>query len=69
MMTPEDKGAISGKLDGVPLSDCSVELSVGKHQIETANGDQAAVVWMGPHRDRVHRLGPEDHRTLFVNWY
>jgi hypothetical protein len=53
LMTPEDPGRVSGTLDGVPISDHPVEL----------------VVWMGPRLDRVHRLGPGDHRALFVNWY
>jgi len=69
MMTPEDKGTINGKLDGVLISERAVELSVGKHVIETEPGDQAAVVWMGPKIERVHRVPQSDHRTLFVNWY
>ena len=69
MLTPEDKGTLSGSLDGLPMSDGAVELSVGKHLIETATPDQAAIVWMGPKLERAHRLSPADHRALFVNWY
>lgn len=69
VMTPEDPGDISGTIDGIPISKRPVELAVGQHRIECATNCQPAVVWMGPRLDRVHRLGPGDHRALFVNWY
>jgi hypothetical protein len=69
MTTPEDKGTLSGTLDGAPLSVRPVELTVGTHRLECAQDCQAAVVWMGPRLERVHRINPGDHRMLFVNWY
>src|SRR6185369_7888608 len=69
MTTPEDKGTLSGTLDGAPLSVRPVELTVGTHRLECAADCQPAVVWMGPRLERVHRINPGDHRMLFVNWY
>jgi hypothetical protein len=69
MRTPEDKGTLSGTLDGVRISALPIQLNAGKHQIETAPGCQPAIVWVGPGVDRVHRVTPGDHRALFQNWY
>lgn len=69
IMTAEDPGTFQGTVDGVPLTNRPVELCEGPHRIECAADCQLAVVWMGPHLDRVHRIGPGDHRQLFVNWY
>jgi hypothetical protein len=68
-LIPEDPGALSGTLDGAPLPDRPVELAVGIHRIECPLDCQPTVVWVGPRLDRVHRLGPGDHRFLFNNWY
>jgi hypothetical protein len=69
LTTPEDKGTLSGTLDGVPLTGRPVELAVGKHRIETSAESLPAVVWIGPHLDRIHRINPGNHRVLFYNWY
>jgi hypothetical protein len=69
VMTPEDPGTIQGTLDGAPLTNKPVELCEGTHRIECGTNCQPAVVWMGPKLDRIHRIGPGDHRALFVNWY
>jgi hypothetical protein len=68
-VAPEDPGTLTGMLDGQPLCNRQVQLSPGMHHLECASECQPAVVWMGPHRDRIHRIGPGDHRQLFVNWY
>jgi hypothetical protein len=68
-MTPEEPGALIGSIDGNPLTNHPVQLAVGTHRIECAPDCQPAVVWVGPHLDRVHRIGPGDHRFLFCNWY
>ncbi len=69
LMAPVVEGGLSGTLDGVPLSNRPVELTVGTHRIETKPDCQAAVVWMGPRKERIGRLGGGDHRFLFVRWY
>jgi len=69
VMIPEDPGTLTGTLDGKPLTKLPVQLSAGPHRIECEPDCQPAVVWMGPRLDRVHRIGPGDHRVLFVNWY
>lgn len=69
LTTPEDPGTITGTIDGQPITAQPVELTVGTHFVECTGNAQPAVVWMGPRRDRVHRIGPGDHRQLFVNWY
>lgn len=69
IMTPEDPGTLEGTLDGVPLTNKPVDLCEGKHHLECATACQPAMVWMGPSKDRIHRIGPGDHRALFVNWY
>ena len=56
-------------LDGVPLAGKPVELTVGKHRIETAADCQPAVVWVGPRLERLHPIDDSDHLRLFVNWY
>jgi len=63
------EGDITGLLDGVPLSNQPVELSVGTHQLETASGCQPACFWVGPNCDRLPRIGRGDHQRLFSNWY
>jgi len=68
-VTPEDPGTLSGVLDGQPICNLPVELTVGTHRLECSTNCQPAVVWVGPHLDRIHRIGPGDHRALFVNWY
>lgn len=60
---------ITGTLDGVSLSDKPVQLTVGKHTIQTSNHSSVAVVWLGPSVDRVPSIAERDHRLLFVNWY
>lgn len=65
--SPEEKGTLTATLDGVPLRGQTIELSAGQHRLET--GVQAAVVWVGPQLDRIHRVRQSDHRMLFVNWY
>ena len=70
LMTPEDPGTLSNTtLDGQPFCNHPVQLSKGVHRIECPLDCQPAVVWMGPQLDRVHRIGPGDHRALFINWY
>jgi len=66
---PEEKGELNATLDGNPLTNSVVHFSVGTHTIETEAGTKAAVVWVGPRVERVHRLANRDHRFLFVNWY
>ena len=68
-LAPEDPGTLEGTLDGVPLTNQPIELCEGTHRLECAADCQPAVVWMGPRLQRVHRIGPGDHRQLFVNWY
>jgi hypothetical protein len=67
--TPEEKGTLIGTLDGVPLQGQTIELTAGQHRLETGAKNQAAVVWVGPQLERIHRLRQSDHRLLFVNWY
>jgi hypothetical protein len=67
LMTPEASGNISGTIDGVRLSNHPVVLAQGEHRIETTPGLQAAVVWMGPRLERVHRIGRGNPRGLFEN--
>ena len=68
-VSKEDPGVLQGTLDGVPLTEHPIELCEGTHQLECAADCQPAVVWMGPRLQRIHRIGPGDHRRLFVNWY
>jgi hypothetical protein len=69
VMIPEDPGTLTATLDGEPLCDKPVQLTVGVHRLECSTNCQPTVVWMGPKLNRVHRIGPGDHRALFVNWY
>jgi hypothetical protein len=69
LLTPEDEGSLTCAIDGKPSSAGVVELTVGKHRIETTADCQPAVVWIGPRIDRIHRLSQGDHRRLFYNWY
>jgi hypothetical protein len=66
---PEIKGTVKGTLDGVPLTNSPVELTVGTHRIKCAPDCQPTVVWVGPKLNRIGRHGQGDHRRLFVNWY
>jgi hypothetical protein len=69
LMAAVVEGSLIGTLDGVPLSKRPVELTVGTHRIETKPDCQPAVVWMGPRKERIGRLGGSDHRFLFIRWY
>lgn len=69
VLTPEEKGEIKATVDGNPLTNSVLRLAAGSHSIETEAGIKAAVVWVGPQAERVHRLANRDHRFLFVNWY
>jgi hypothetical protein len=69
LMAPVEQDTLSGTLDGVPLSKRPVELSVGTHRVETKLDCQPAVVWVGPHQDRLGRLGDSNHHFLFLRWY
>jgi hypothetical protein len=68
-MTPLVKGEITGTLDGKPLSTQQVELNVGAHYLRCPTNIQPAVVWIGPHMNRIGRVGVGNHDKLFVNWY
>lgn len=68
-VSPEDPGVLEAKIDGVPLANQPIELAEGTHRLECAADCQPAVVWIGPHLQRIHRIGPGNHRQLFVNWY
>jgi hypothetical protein len=69
LMAPMVEGSLVGTLDGMPLSKRPVELAMGTHRIEIRPDCQPAVVWMGPRKERIGRLGGSDHRFLFVRWY
>ncbi len=69
LMTPESAGVITGTLDNVPFAAGTFELQAGTHRLECAANCQAAVVWIGPHLTRIHRLAPGDHEQLFVRNY
>ena len=69
MLAPEEVGKVPGTLDGQPIPDRPIELTCGTHRFETVAGCQPAVVWVGPHADRLHRQGMGDHTRLFFNWY
>jgi len=66
---PAPEAPLQGTLDGQPLGNRPVTLSVGKHRLVCASDCQPTVVWVGPNLDRLPKLGPTDHRRLFVNWY
>jgi hypothetical protein len=69
LLAPEEVGRVPGTLDGLPIPDQPIELTRGTHRIESTVGCQPAVVWLGPHADRLHRQGTADHTRLFNNWY
>ena len=69
LLAPLEEGSLIGTLDGAPVSKHPVEMTAGTHRIETKPDCQPAVVWMGPNKNRVGRLGESDHRFLFVRWY
>jgi hypothetical protein len=69
VLAAEEEGTLNATLDGNALTNSVVNLLVGKHTLETAPGMKAAVVWVGPRVERLHRLPNRDHRFLFVNWY
>jgi hypothetical protein len=60
---------IIGTLDGLPLANKPVQLTVGMHRLETQGNRIPAIVWVGPILDTVPHLTPSSHRVLFVNWY
>lgn len=69
LLTPEETGALSGSLDGLPLTNQVVRLSAGVHQLQCAQDTQPAVVWLGPEKSRIHRVPNAAHQLLFINWY
>jgi hypothetical protein len=60
---------ISGTVDETSLPNAPVELTKGKHVIQTNSKEPLAAVWVGPKLDRAPRMGSGDHLKLFVNWY
>jgi hypothetical protein len=68
-LSPEKDGKVTGVIDDVPVTTEVVELSAGTHRLDAAEGSQIAVVWVGPHLNRLRRLPPCDHRDLFYTWY
>jgi hypothetical protein len=60
---------MDGTLNDDRLPDEPVELPMGTHRIEAGSDEEIAVVWVGPHLDRLPELGRGDHRRLFFNWY
>jgi hypothetical protein len=68
-LAASDEASFTATLDGVPVPSRPVELTVGRHWIESKPDCQPAVVWVGPKRERVGRLSQSDHRALFANWY
>jgi len=56
-------------LDGQPLTNRTVELSVGRHRLETTAEFTPAVVWAGPRLEQAPPLEPGRPERLFVNWY
>jgi hypothetical protein len=66
---PPKTPPLTGTLDGKPISDQPVELSVGTHHLECPPDRSAAVAWVGPRMDSLPKMYGYDHRFLFVNWY
>ncbi len=56
-------------LDARPLSSNPVVLAAGSHRWSAPAACRAAALWVGPRRDDLPRLGPGDHRRVFVDWY
>jgi hypothetical protein len=56
-------------VDGKPAIDGIVYLTEGLHSIECPPDALATVAWIGPTLRQLPRVGPGDHRRLFVNWY
>lgn len=69
LTVPEKDGKFPGTLDGKQIEKDVFELQKGTHHIVADTNCPVAVVWVGPHLDRVHRMPDYDHRTLFFNWY
>jgi hypothetical protein len=69
LRNPPPPVSFEATLDGRPLTNRTVELTIGSHQIETTPDRQPTVVWAGPRSKQVRRIGDEDRRRLFVNWY
>lgn len=67
-IAPEVKPCV-GQLDGQPITNIIVELSIGEHQIHTTPDCEPAIVWLGPKSNTLTPLPNSDHRRLFVNWY
>jgi hypothetical protein len=65
LITPEVDGRIDGTVDGSPVTAKVVKLSAGRHHLKCPASCQPVVLWVGPKLDRIHRLGPGDHRDLF----
>jgi hypothetical protein len=66
---PQDRDFLNAALDGAPLPNRPMQLTVGTHRLECSVCCRPAVVWVGPRLDRVGRIGPGDHQELFYNWY
>jgi hypothetical protein len=60
---------LEGTVDGRPLTNQPMELSVGTHEIRCGSQDQPTVVWVGPKLDRLPRMRRGDHTLLFANGY
>ncbi len=56
-------------LNGLPLTNRTVELPVGTYRLETAADCSPTVVWAGPKLKQAPRVSESDRRRLFVNWY
>lgn len=56
-------------LNGLPLTNRTVELPVGTYRLETAEDCSPTVVWAGPKLKQAPRVSESDRRRLFVNWY
>lgn len=61
--------AVSGTLDGKPISAGPVQLDAGTHKIETSPDQRLAAIWVGPVLQGVPLLPAGNHRALFFNWY
>lgn len=69
LFTNWDDGKITAMLDGESLTNQRVELNVGAHHLQCPSNCQPAIVWIGPERSRIPRMGDREHQRLFVNWY
>ncbi len=69
MRNPPPPVSFTASLDGAPLTNRTMELAVGTHQIKTTLDRRPTVVWAGPRAKQARRVGGADHRRLFVNNY